>query len=80
MIIITMVNYLGLYLRLMSSALCLVFSWKVTNIDKLTFIQPQARGKMLLSLSYDPHRSLLKGIVLKAADLKKQDILGQAGS
>ena len=35
---------------------------------------------MLLSLSYDPHQSLLKGIVLRAADLKKQDILGQAGS
>ena len=38
------------------------------------------RGKLLLSLSFDPQRSLLKGIVLKAADLKKQDIIGQAGN
>ena len=29
-IIITLANYLGLYLRLMLSTLCLVFSWKVT--------------------------------------------------
>ena len=35
---------------------------------------------MLLSLSFDPQHSLLKGIVLKAADLKKQDIIGQAGN
>ena len=49
-------------------------------IDKLNCIQPQLKGKVLVTLSYDPQLSLLKGIVLKAADLKKQDIVGQAGS
>ena len=36
-------------------------------------------GRLLLSLSYDPQKALLKGVVLKATDLKKQDVVGLAG-
>ena len=34
---------------------------------------------MLIALSYDPHLFLLKGVVLKATNLKKHDLVGLAG-
>ena len=37
-------------------------------------------GRILLSLSYDPQQAVLKGVVLKATDLKKQDVVGLAGN
>ena len=38
-----------------------------------------SKGDLLLALSYDASHSILKGLVLKATNLKKQDVIGLAG-
>ena len=37
------------------------------------------KGDLLLALSYNPQMKILKGLILKATNLKKQDIVGLAG-
>ena len=38
-----------------------------------------SKGDLLVSLAYYPTTNQLKGIVLKATNLKKMDIIGKAG-
>lgn len=45
----------------------------------ISTFQDETCGNILLSLRYVPHASEVRGIILKATNLKKQDITGFAG-
>ena len=42
-------------------------------------LQGDSQGDLLVALTYSPKLGSLKGVVLKATNLKKQDIVGLAG-
>jgi len=45
-----------------------------------THTQSDSKGDLLFSLTYQPANSTIRGILLKATNLQKQDITGTAGN
>lgn len=43
-------------------------------------MQRTSKGNLLISLKYVPQQEQIKGVVLKATNLEKQDIVGSAGT
>ena len=57
----------------------LYYSQPQLMLPHLYISQSETKGDLLLSLNYVPDRGVIQGMVLKATNLRKQDIIGLAG-